>query len=142
MPQSMHLTHSTAQSPSPGRARTLLLPPTTTDLWHLCSRHRPHDAGCPHQGSLCPYKRANGLQSEALPTKRVGSTGTPPPPMYATLYFSIHEKETILRKYGRCFLLCKRYIDDVFGIWYCANENLHRQLWRAFQANLDRFGKR
>ncbi len=52
--------------------------------------------------------------------------GTPPAPMYATLYFGIHEKETILRKYGRFFLLYKRYIDDVFGIWHCANENLDR----------------
>jgi hypothetical protein len=74
MPQSMHPTHSTAQPPSPPRAPTLLLPPTPTDLWHPCSRHRPHDVGCPHQGILRSYERANRLQSKALPTKQIGTT--------------------------------------------------------------------
>jgi hypothetical protein len=67
--------------------------------------------------------------------------GTPPAPMYATLYFGIHEQETILRKYRRFLLFYKRYIDDVIGIWHCANENLDRRMWPAFQADLDKFGQ-
>jgi hypothetical protein len=67
--------------------------------------------------------------------------GTPPAPMYATLYFDIHEQETILRKYGRFFLFYKRYIDDVLGIWHCANENLDRRMWKSFQEDLDKFGQ-
>jgi hypothetical protein len=67
--------------------------------------------------------------------------GIPPAPMYATLYFGIHEQETILCKYGRFFLFYKRYIDDVLGIWHCANENLDRRMWKSFQEDLDKFGQ-
>jgi hypothetical protein len=68
--------------------------------------------------------------------------GTPSAPSYATLYFGIHEKDTILRQFGRFFLFYKRYIDDVLGIWHCASANLDRRmLWRNFQADLDKFGK-
>jgi hypothetical protein len=61
--------------------------------------------------------------------------------MYATLYFGIHEQDTILRKYGRFFLFYKRYIDDALGIWHCANENLDRRMWKSFQEDLDKFGQ-
>ncbi len=61
--------------------------------------------------------------------------------MYATLYFGIYEKETLLSKYSDCLLLYKRYIGDVLGIWHCADENLDRRLWNQFQADLDEFGK-
>ncbi len=67
--------------------------------------------------------------------------GTPPAPMYATLYFGIHEKDTILRKYGRFLRFYKRYIDDVIGIWHCANANLDRRMWQNFQDDLDKFGQ-
>jgi hypothetical protein len=60
---------------------------------------------------------------------------------YATLYFGIHEQETILRKYRRFLLFYKRYIDDVIDIWHCANENLDRRMWTVFQADLDKFGQ-
>jgi uncharacterized protein (UPF0335 family) len=74
--------------------------------------------------------------------QRTGTAmGTPPAPMYATLYFGIYEKETLLSKYSNCLLLYKRYIDDVLGIWHCADENLDRRLWNQFQADLDEFGK-
>jgi hypothetical protein len=61
--------------------------------------------------------------------------GTPPAPMYATLYFGIYEQQTILRQYSRFFLLYKRYIDDLLGIWYCPNANLDGRMWKSFQDN-------
>ena len=67
--------------------------------------------------------------------------GTPPAPMYATLYFGIYEKETILRRYARFLLFYKRYIDDVIGIWHCQNANLDQRMWKAFQEDLNKFGK-
>jgi hypothetical protein len=67
--------------------------------------------------------------------------GTPPAPIYATLYFGIHEQETILRKYGRFFLFYKRYIKNVLGIWHCANENFDRRMGESFQEDLDKFGQ-
>ena len=42
--------------------------------------------------------------------------GTPPAPMYANLFFAIHENR-ILPKFKQNILLHKRYIDDIFGIW-------------------------
>ena len=43
--------------------------------------------------------------------------GTPPAPIYATLYFGIHEVETLLPRHHSNLLLLKRYIDDMFGVW-------------------------
>jgi hypothetical protein len=42
--------------------------------------------------------------------------GTPPAPMYATLYFAIKEFD-LLSDFADSIFFYKRYIDDVFGIW-------------------------
>jgi hypothetical protein len=42
--------------------------------------------------------------------------GSPPAPMYATLYYAIHEYH-LLQRYSSSLLFYRRYIDDVIGIW-------------------------
>ncbi len=48
--------------------------------------------------------------------------GTPPAPMYATLYFAIHEL-AILPHHREILRLYKRFLDDIFGIWIPTTEN-------------------
>jgi hypothetical protein len=55
--------------------------------------------------------------------------------------FGIYEQAMILWKYGKFFPFYKHYINNVLGIWYCANFNLDHRMWRNFQADLDKFGK-
>ena len=63
--------------------------------------------------------------------------GTPPAPMYATLYFGIHETP-LIEKYKDNLLFYKRYIDDVFGIW---NEPGDDAIWKAFLIDLNDYGR-
>lgn len=67
--------------------------------------------------------------------------GTPPAPMYATLYFAIHEMNTIpqfqdnLLEYGR-------YIDDGFGIWTPspdASPTSDFERWTEFQTAINSY---
>jgi uncharacterized protein (UPF0335 family) len=65
--------------------------------------------------------------------------GTPPAPMYATLYFAPHEEATT-KKYSE-ILLYKRYIDDVIGIWVPDPANNDLERWNAFQQDMNTYGK-
>ena len=64
---------------------------------------------------------------------------TPPAPMYATLYFAIHEINTVplfpqLKYYGR-------YIDDVLAIWEPHPDIDNQQVWIQFQDQINSYGK-
>ncbi len=45
--------------------------------------------------------------------------GAPPTPCYATLYFAIHELRCILDQYGKYLLFYRRFLDNIFGAWFC-----------------------
>ena len=65
--------------------------------------------------------------------------GTPPAPMYATLYFAIYEINTTvlfpqLKYYGR-------YIDDVLAIWEPQPDTDNQQIWIQFQDQINSYGK-
>jgi hypothetical protein len=66
--------------------------------------------------------------------------GTPPAPMYATLYFFIHE-EKLHATYNHHLLYYRRYIDDGFGIWL-PNEcdTTDKCDWDNFKRDFDKFG--
>ena len=61
--------------------------------------------------------------------------GTSAACMWATLYFGIHEVETLLPRHHSNLLLLKRYIDDMFGVWVGDDES-----WQRFQADTNNFG--
>ena len=63
--------------------------------------------------------------------------GTPPAPMYATIYYNERELE-LLRDFPELVLM-KRYIDDLFGIWQPLYDN-DLERWNLFQTRLT-FGK-
>jgi hypothetical protein len=67
--------------------------------------------------------------------------GAPPAPSYATLYYGIHEINTLLPVFGPNLALHVRYIDDGFGIWICHdNVTTDDALWQDFQDS-SKFGK-
>ena len=62
---------------------------------------------------------------------------TPPIPTYANLFFAIH-KDRILPKYSANFLIYKRYIDDIFGIWVPSNSAIEDDTnWKKFVRQID-----
>ncbi|KZS06494.1 Uncharacterized protein APZ42_030036 [Daphnia magna] len=67
--------------------------------------------------------------------------GTPPAPAYATLYFGVHEQQSLPR-FSENLLFYKRYLDDCFGIWLCDPDALEdERRWNAFQRCWNSFGK-
>jgi hypothetical protein len=67
--------------------------------------------------------------------------GTPPAPMYATLYFAIHEAR-VLPLFPEIPLYC-RYIDDGFGLWCplphsTMDDDTTR--WNLFQKTMNTYG--
>lgn len=67
--------------------------------------------------------------------------GAPPAPMYATLYYFIHERR-IIPRYTSRLLRYTRYIDDALGIWipHPDTDENDRQ-WHNFQTDIDCFGQ-
>ena len=68
--------------------------------------------------------------------------GTPPAPMYATLYFAIHEYNVIPKTI--CLPFYRRYIDDGFGIWdppIAFDESTTTSHWNKFINDINNFGK-
>ena len=53
--------------------------------------------------------------------------------MYATLYYAFHERLTLLSTFSSKLLYFRRFIDDIFGIWWDARD---QQSWSDFQAAL------
>ena len=67
--------------------------------------------------------------------------GTPPAPMYATLYFAIHEIDLLVNYTYPISYYC-RYIDDGFGIWIPdPNPFIDATLWQRFQQQFNDYGK-
>ena len=61
--------------------------------------------------------------------------GAPPAPMYATMYFAIHEA-TLIPKYIQHLLFYRRFIDDGLGIWINHDETA----WDSFKLEMNQFG--
>ena len=65
--------------------------------------------------------------------------GTPPAPPYATLYYAIHE-ETFYNEFKDNLFYYKRFIDDIFGIWYINDHISDASTWQRFCQRLNDFG--
>lgn len=65
--------------------------------------------------------------------------GTPCACIYATVFFAYFERKYILTKYRSNFLLYKRQIDDIFGIWVDNPE--HPSAWEDFKMDLNNYCK-
>ena len=76
-----------------------------------------------------------------LTLKQLNGTamGTPPAPLYATIYYGIHE-EKFLPHHARRVIFYRRFIDDVIGIW-CLNKNPERDAlkWTEFRDKMNSF---
>lgn len=74
--------------------------------------------------------------------------GTPPAPMYATLYFAIHE-EKVMNQYKHHLPIYQRYIDDGIGIWIDESNNTSNTIntyqdapsWISFKNAFNSFGQ-
>ena len=61
--------------------------------------------------------------------------GTSAACMWATIYFAVHEIETLIPKYSANLMLFVCFIDGMFGIW-TGND----AAWEAFQQDTNNFG--
>ncbi len=57
--------------------------------------------------------------------------------MYATIYFAIHEIETLVPTFGQNLFFVKRYINDLIGIWVVNDPSI---TWEDFGSSLNSFG--
>ena len=64
--------------------------------------------------------------------------GTSAACMWATIYFSVHENNTLLPRYSNNLLLYCRFIDDIFGIWVGNKNGL---AWAQFRDDCNNFGQ-
>ena len=62
--------------------------------------------------------------------------GTSAACMWATIYFSVHESDTLIPTFGHHLILYVRYIDDIFGIWIGDSDDD----WLLFQNETNSFG--
>ena len=77
--------------------------------------------------------------------KKLGTAmGTPCACMIASIYFAYHERKTILPKYTTNILFYKRFIDDVFCLWYDKDNNdtnvTESKTFKEFKDNMNNFG--
>ena len=63
--------------------------------------------------------------------------GTSSACMYATIYFAIHEIETLVPTFGQNLFFVKRYINDLIGIWVVNDPSI---TWEDFGSSLNSFG--
>ena len=65
--------------------------------------------------------------------------GTPPAPLYATIYYGLHEKH-FLPKHKKHVIFYKQFIDDVFGIWLPhPNPQNNARLWEEIKDSMNTF---
>jgi len=62
--------------------------------------------------------------------------GTPTASLYATITYDIHENTRILPNFRNHLFYCKRFIDDIIGIWLPSPD----QTWEVFKDTLNGFG--
>ena len=63
--------------------------------------------------------------------------GTSAACMWATIYFAVHENNTLLPRFSDQLLLYCRFIDDIFGIWI---GNRNGMAWAQFKERCNDFG--
>ena len=61
--------------------------------------------------------------------------GTSSACMWATIYFAIHEMNTLIPRYSHCLSTFNRFIDDMFGIWTGTDEEFEQ-----FKADTNNYG--
>ena len=66
--------------------------------------------------------------------------GTSSACMWATIYFAVHENNTLLVNFNNHLLIYKRFIDDIFGIWIPASVPNIQTDFESFKATTNNFG--
>ncbi|KAL7527930.1 hypothetical protein ACHAWF_002366 [Thalassiosira exigua] len=102
-------------------------------------RHRPRDRGhrCVEEGNGACDEKQYLRVGRLLFLQFLGTAmGTSVACIWATIYFSVHEIETLLPTYYRHLLIFKRFIDDMLGIWICDDATT----WENIKADTNDFG--
>ena len=61
--------------------------------------------------------------------------GTSAACMWATIYYGIHENNSLLPTHNNNLLLLRRFIDDMIGIWVGTEQD-----WLSFKNDVNNFG--